>query len=124
MRRLRLALSALLALVLLTQSGLAAAHCLAMAAPAGHAVEICSPDGLRTVRVAEDGTALPDAPRMDEGFCAACPLLAAPALPAPPVAATPAPGVLAEVAVPAPAAVPHPPARAPPYAPRAPPAFA
>lgn len=125
MRAARPVLSALLALVLLAQTGWAAAHCLAMAAPAGHAVEICSPDGIRTIRVSDDGTALPEtAPHAGDGFCAACPLSDAPALPAPPILAGPAWTVsdAAPYAGRAPAF--RPPPRAPPYAQRAPPTFA
>ncbi|WP_376088500.1 YcnI family protein [Roseomonas sp. CCTCC AB2023176] len=122
MRAVRPVLTALFALVLLVQTGWAAAHCLAMAAPAGHLVEICSSDGTRVVRMTADGTVLPEAPpHAEPGFCAACPLLAAPALPTPPTLSEPA-WTVAEVPVPIAAARGlRPAARAPPYAPRAPP---
>lgn len=123
MRGARPVLSALLSLVLLVQTGWAAAHCLIVVARAGHAVEICSPDGVRTIRVAEDGSALPETPaQAGDGFCAACPAITVPTLPAAPGLSAPAWIAIAAALVPA--AILRPAARAPPYAPRAPPTFA
>jgi hypothetical protein len=113
----------LIAAVLLLQSVLAPAHCLAMAAPpAGLQAVICSPDGTRLVHLGPDGQEAP-AHGAADGFCAACGALPQVALPAPP--RLPAPGGAATAPAwhaAAPAALP-PPARGPPFAPRAPPAF-
>jgi len=106
-----------LSALLLLQSGLGAAHCLARAASL--AVEICAADGARqTIRTDEGGEA-PGASHAD--FCAACHAL--------PFATTPAPAspveritwVVWQAAAPNPPPAPTPRARGPPSCPRAPP---
>lgn len=120
----------LLALLLCLQSGLAAAHCLRLAAPqlpspaAQHApfqLEICTADGLA---VSDLGGTDHGAPVGHDhaGFCLACHGLPQIVLPAP--VAVPLP-LARPVAAPQAAADAVPPhgARAPPYSCRAPPAF-
>lgn len=115
----------ILALVLCLQSGLAMAHCLRMAAPAGHQpfhVEICTADGIVLLDLAdsEDGPTHHDGPR--SGFCLVCHGLPHVALPVP--AELPAPRVtlIARPPLPLHASAPLG-ARAPPYHPTGPPAL-
>lgn len=78
----------LIVAVLLLQTVMAPAHCLAHAAAAGFATEICSPDGTRILHLNADGDVVPDG-TATQGFCAAChglpstPHLATPVLPTP-----------------------------------------
>ncbi|RAI59418.1 DUF2946 family protein [Roseicella frigidaeris] len=112
----------MLALLLSLQWATAFAHCLAglsLPAAAGHTVEICSADGLRTLLVGEDGQ--PAAPTSHaHDSCPLCPGSAAPAPAAPAVAAQP---VRYRLPPAAPRLAGLPPAgpRAPPQQPRAPP---
>ena len=111
----------LIATVLLLQTVLAPAHCLAHAAMAGLATVICTEDGYRTIHLTADGE---EAPATDarSGFCAAChglsavPVLAVPILPTPAWVATPI-AWHAAAAEQLPAR-----ARAPPFEPTGPPA--
>jgi len=116
----------LLAAVLLLQSGVAVAHCLrGMAAGEGMLVEICSPEGKRSVLLDARGEPVsnPDG-EMAGGFCPICHGLPMVMLPEPSGVATPAwldgtaswPGFAA--------AAPPRAARAPPYTSRAPPVTA
>lgn len=115
----------LLALVLCLQSGLAAAHCLRLAAAPAHKafhVEICTADGI--VLMDLGGASDQDAPAGHDhaGFCLACHGLPQMVLAEP--ASVPLP-VSRLVAAPqaTPEALPPLGARAPPYASRAPPTF-
>nr|WP_249731904.1 DUF2946 family protein [Roseococcus sp. SDR] len=116
----------LLAAVLLLQSGVAVAHCLrGMGAAGGLIVEICSPDGMRSIRLDANGEPMADhAPAAENGFCPACHGLPGVDLPAPPQLSVPA--WLGETIAWAPSSsgTLRPPARAPPYATRAPPVTA
>jgi hypothetical protein len=109
----------LLALALLGQSALAAAHCLRLAASATapFPFEICTADGLVPAGHGE----APDAPAAD-GFCPACPALPQLALPGAPTLPDPAWAPAAPPPV-ARADILPPGARAPPYHPRGPPSF-
>jgi hypothetical protein len=118
-------LRVLLALVLCLQSGLAAAHCLRLAAAPAHQalhVEICTAEGI--VLMDLGGTSDQDAPSGHDhaGFCLACHGLPQMVLAEP--ASVPLP-VSRPVAAPqaTPEALPPFGARAPPYISRAPPAF-
>lgn len=111
------ALAWLLAALLFMQSAAAAAACLH--ALAGEAIEICTADGTRLLRLGADGQPLDS--DASPGFCPACGALPAAPPPPPPRLAGPAfAATLAEPA-PVPAAPPRAAAR-PPYATRAPPA--
>ena len=79
----------LIAALLLVQTVLAPALCLAHAASAGMATVICSPDGDRTVHLGQDGEELP-APEAHSGFCLACHALPQADLPAAPMLSNPA----------------------------------
>jgi hypothetical protein len=123
---LRSLLIRLLAAVLLLQSGVAVAHCLrGMGAGEGMLVEICSTEGMRTIRLDANGEPAADhAPGGESGFCPACHGLPAVDLPAPPLLSTPAwLGEAVSWAM-APGDGWLPPARAPPYTTRAPPVIA
>lgn len=123
MARFRPFLIRLFAILLLVQSGAAAAHCLrGMSAGEGMLVEICSTDGMRTVRLDENGEPVPDqAPESGGAFCPVCHGLPVVTLPEPPLLAIPAWSgeAIAWHAAGTPRL--RPPARAPPYATRAPP---
>lgn len=126
MSSLRSLLIRLLAAVLLLQSGVAVAHCLrGMGGSEGLVVEICSAEGMRTIRLDANGEPLADhAPAAEGGFCPACHGLPAVDLPAPPRLSSPAwLGEAVNWAM-APGDGWQPPARAPPYATRAPPVIA
>ncbi|MFC7475840.1 DUF2946 family protein [Dankookia sp. GCM10030260] len=115
------ALRLLLTLLLSLQWGTAFAHCLAplAATAAGHAVEICSADGIRTLVIGEDGQ--PQAPEQHaHDSCPLCPGSAAPG-PAAPAAGAAALRYFAAGLAPRAAGLPPSPARAPPQQPRAPP---
>lgn len=119
----RRALSLVLALVLCLQSGLAMAHCLRMAAPAGHTpfqVEICTPKGLVTLDLGESGEGEGQGETRHAGFCPAC--HAVPHAVLPPPSLTPLPSLAATAPPPLPHEAGAPPsARAPPYRPTGPP---
>lgn len=110
----------LLALLLSLQWGMAFAHCLApLATSGGHAIEICSAEGIRTVVIGADGQPqAPAAPAHDS--CPLCPGGAAPGPEAPAVASLPVRYFAAEHVIRV-AGLPPAPARAPPQQPRAPP---
>ncbi|WP_165943336.1 DUF2946 family protein [Roseicella aquatilis] len=116
----------LLALLLSVQWAGALAHCLfpwglapLAAAGGGHAVEICSAEGLHMVLLGEDGQPqAPAGPR--HGTCPLCPGGAAPSPEAPAALAEPVRYAAAAFAPP-PAGLPPAPPRAPPQQPRAPP---
>jgi cytochrome c553 len=117
----RRALRLVLALVLCLQSSLALAHCLRVAVPAPHQpfhVEICTPDGVITLDLADRE----EAPAEHEyaGFCIACHGAAQASLPAPPELPLPTLRRLAPPPLPLHAAAPLS-ARAPPYKPTGPP---
>ena len=121
-RRALALLPRLIAAVLLLQTVIAPAHCLAHAVASGFATVICTEDGARTVHLTADGDAAP-ATQHEAGFCAAChglpaaPHLAVPALPTPV-------WTLASVAWHGGAAITLPPgARASPFQPTGPPAL-
>jgi hypothetical protein len=114
------------AAVLLLQSGVAVAHCLrGMGVGEGLLVEICSAEGIRSIRLDANGEPVADhAPAAESGFCPACHGLPALDLPEPPQVSAPA--WLGEAVgwAMAPGDGWHPPARAPPYKTRAPPVIA
>ena len=112
----------LIAALLLMQSVLAPALCLAHAASAGLATVICSPDGDRTVHLGADGQELP-APEAHGGFCLACHALPQADIPAAPMLSAPAELGSAIIWLAAGDAGWRPAARAPPYDPTGPPAF-
>ena len=77
------------ALVLCLQSGLAMAHCLRMASPAGHQafhVEICTPEGIITVDLGANDSpqGASDHGEDHAGFCLACHGAPQATLPSPP----------------------------------------
>jgi len=112
----------LIAALLLVQTVLAPALCLAHAASAGLATVICSPDGDRTVHLGADGQELP-APEAKAGFCLACHALPQADTPAAPALSAPAELSSAVIWFAAGDAGWRPAARAPPYDPTGPPAF-
>lgn len=112
----------LIAALLLVQTVLAPALCLAHAASAGMATVICSPDGDRTVHLGTNGEELP-APEAHSGFCLACHALPQADLPAAPLLSTPAEPGSAIMWFATGDAGWRPAARAPPYEPTGPPAF-
>ena len=112
----------LIAALLLVQTVLAPALCLAHVANAGMATVICSPDGDRTVHLGTNGEELP-APEAHQGFCLACHALPQADLPAPPLLSTPAEPGSVILWFAAGDTGWRPAARAPPYEPTGPPAF-
>ena len=112
----------LIAALLLVQTVLAPALCLAHAGNARMATVICSPDGDRTVYLGPGGEELP-APEAHSGFCLACHALPQAELPAAPLLSTPAEPGAAILWFAAGDAGWRPAARAPPYDPTGPPAF-
>ena len=92
MASLRSLLIRLLAALLFLQSGVAAAHCLkGISAGEGVLIEICSTDGLRTIRVDATGEPAPEEPGNNGGaFCPVCHGLPAINLPEPALVAEPA----------------------------------
>ena len=109
--------------LLLVQTILAPALCLAHAASVGMATVICSPDGDRTLHLGSGGEELP-APEAHEGFCLACHALPQADLPAAPMLSTPAEPGSAIIWSATGDAGWRPAARAPPHEPTGPPAFA
>jgi hypothetical protein len=116
-------LARLIAALLLVQTVLAPALCLAHVASAGMATVICSPDGDRTLHLSTNGEELP-APEAHSGFCLACHALPQAELPAAPTLSTPAEPGSTILWFAAGDAGWRPAARAPPYEPTGPPAFA
>ena len=115
-------LARLIAALLLVQTVLAPALCLAHVANAGLAKFICSPDGDSTVHLGTIGEELP-APEAHEGFCLACHALPQADIPAAPLLSTPAePGSVIRWFATGDAGW-RPAARAPPYEPTGPPTF-
>jgi len=112
----------LIAALLLIQTVLAPALCLAHAASAGLATVICSPDGDRTVHLGADGQEMP-APEAMAGFCLACHALPQADNPAAPMLSAPAEHGSAIIWFASGDAGWRPAARAPPYEPTGPPAF-
>jgi len=122
-RRFPAPIERILALVLLFQAALAPALCIGRAQAHPITMEICGPEGMRSMPLVLDDQA-PAQPGEAHGFCAVCAAMpqAAQAL----TPALPAPAWLAISITwpgPGPAALP-PQARAPPQQPRAPPAQA
>ena len=115
-------LARLISALLLVQTVLAPALCLAHVANAGLATVICSPDGDRAVHLGADGQELP-APEAHEGFCLACHALPQADLPAAPLLSTPAEPGSAIIWLASGDAGWRPASRAPPYDPTGPPAF-
>jgi hypothetical protein len=115
-------LARLIAALLLVQTVLAPALCLAHTSNAGMAAVICSPDGDRTVHLGPNGEELP-APEAHSGFCLACHALPQADLPAAPLLSTPAETGAAILWFAAGDTGWRPAARAPPYDPTGPPAF-
>jgi hypothetical protein len=115
-------LARLIAALLLVQTVLAPALCLAHVANAGLATVICSPDGDRTVHLGSGGEELP-APEAHVGFCLACHALPQADHPAPPMLSAPAEPGSAIIWLASGDAGWRPAACAPPYAPTGPPAF-
>jgi len=112
----------LIAALLLMQTVLAPALCLAHVANAGMATVICSPDGDRTVHLGSGGEELP-APEAHGGFCLACHALPQADLPAAPMLSASAEHGSAIIWLATGDAAWRPAARAPPYEPTGPPAF-
>ena len=115
-------LTRLLVLLLLLQWGSAFGHCLKLAAPNGvlH-MDICTPDGMRSIPLALDEH---DQPAMDHAMgmlCPVCTAMGGAGLPPPPTALLP-PLLLAQAEAPNPPSTPSPapPPRCQPQ-PRAPP---
>ncbi|MDB5416214.1 MAG: hypothetical protein JWR10_4549 [Rubritepida sp.] len=121
--RFRSLLIRLMVALLFIQSGAAMAHCLRAMAHDGTLIEICSTDGMRTIRLDAAGEPLQEqAPGSDEGsFCPVCHGLPAVTLPEPPMLAMPAWDGAAITWHAAGIERLRPPARAPPYSTRAPP---
>lgn len=123
MRRIPAPIARILALVLLFQAVLAPALCIGRAQGHTLTVEICGPDGMRSMALALDDQG-PAQKGEQHGFCAVCAAMPqgaealTPALPAPAWLA-----VVINWPITGPAA-PPPQARAPPQQPRAPPALA
>jgi len=115
-------ISRLIAALLLVQTVLAPALCLAHAASAGMATVICSPDGDRTVHLGPGGEELP-APDAHGGFCLACHALPQADIPAAPMLSAPVELSSAIIWFATGDASWRPAARAPPYDPTGPPAF-
>jgi len=115
-------LARLIAALLLVQTVLAPALCLAHVANAGLATVICSPDGDRTVHLGADGQELP-APEAHQGFCLACHALPQADLPAAPMLFKPAEPGSAIIWFATGDAGWRPASRAPPYDPTGPPTF-
>lgn len=125
--RLRPAFTRLLVLLLLMQWGTAFGHCLKLAAPVGGGavlhMDICTPDGLRSIPLALEPE---NAPKQDHAAGMICPLcggIGGAALPPPPVALLPslllvqaAPALPPSTPNAAPAPRRQPPSRAPPIA--------
>jgi hypothetical protein len=120
--RLRPAFTRLLVLLLLMQWGTAFGHCLKLAAP-GSALhmDICTPEGMRSIPLVLDDHELPGADHATGMLCPLCGGLGGAALPPPPVALL-RPLLLAQAEAPAPPSTPSPapPPRCQPQ-PRAPP---
>lgn len=112
----------LIAALLLVQTVLAPALCLAHAASAGMATVICSPEGDRTVHLGPGGEELP-APEAHGGFCLACHALPQADIPVASLVSAPAELVTAIIWFAAGDTGWRPAARAPPYDPTGPPAF-
>ena len=115
-------LARLIAALLLVQTVLAPALCLAHVANAGLATVICSPDGDRTVHLGAEGQELP-APEAHQGFCLACHALPQADFPAAPMLSAPAELGSAIIWLATGDAGWRPAAHAPPYEPTGPPAF-
>ena len=115
-------LARLIAALLLVQTVLAPALCLAHTSNAGMATVICSPDGDRTVHLGPGGEELP-APEAHSGFCLACHALPQADLPVAPLLSTPAELGSAIIWFATGDAGWRPAARAPPNEPKGPPAF-
>lgn len=115
-------LTRLIAALLLVQTVLAPALCLAHTSNAGMATVICSPDGDRTVHLGPGGEELP-APEAHSGFCLACHALPQADLPGAPMLSAPAETGAANLWFAAGDTGWRPAARAPPYDPTGPPAF-
>lgn len=113
-------LARLIAALLLVQTVLAPALCLAHVANAGLATVICSPDGDRAVQLGSGGEELPT-PEAHSGFCLACHALPQADLPAPTLLSTPAEPGSAIMWFATGDAGWRPAARAPPYEPTGPP---
>ncbi|UPY35214.1 DUF2946 family protein [Sediminicoccus sp. KRV36] len=81
-----------LAALLFLQSGIAVAHCLrGMGAGEGMIIEICSTDGMRSIRLDAQGDPAPEhTPGGEGGFCPICHGLPGILLPEPPRLAGPA----------------------------------
>lgn len=116
----------LLAIVLLLQSGAAVGHCLrGMSLGEAMLIEICSTEGMRSIRLGAEGDpALEHGPGKEGGFCPVCHGLPGITLPEPPEASTPAWLSTHAVWHAHAAERLRPPTRAPPYSPRAPPVTA
>lgn len=120
MESLRSILIRVFAALLFVQSGLAVAHCLPGMAPGeGVTVEICSAEGMRTIRLDAEGDREAGG---EAAFCPACHGLPNIALPAPSQLAGPAWSAAAMAWHGAGTARLAPPSRASPYDGRAPPA--
>jgi hypothetical protein len=115
-------LSRVLALLLVWQVGLAPALCLARMLPRHAAMEICTPEGLRTVSLPAPPSEGTPAPTAHDGFCPACHALPQAGTIATPILPRPA-WVLAPAGWDTPRRAALPPAiRGPPGGARAPPA--
>ena len=122
MRRTPAPIARLLALVLLLQAVLAPALCIGQAQGHTLSVEICGPDGMRSMTVALDDEA--PAETTQHGFCAVCAGMPQGAEALTPIQIAPFWLPSNPAWPPASEATLPPPARAPPQQPRAPPAQA
>lgn len=120
--RTRPALVRLLVLLLLVQWGTAFGHCLKLTTPGGVLrMDICTPDGIRSIDLALDEHEQPAAEHAMGMICPVCAGIGGGAPPPPPVALVP-PVLLTQAEAPSPPSTPSPapPPRGPPQ-PRAPP---
>ncbi len=121
MARLTRPLLRLIAAVLLLQTVVAPAHCLAMAAaPAGMEAVICTAEGMRTVHLGPDGQEMP-AGHEEGGFCLTCHALPQAAVAGAPVVSEPVRTTTAIAWRPGATEGLPPEARGPPYRPTGPP---
>jgi hypothetical protein len=94
MTGLRARIAKLVAILLLVQAMVAPSLCLAhaaamLAASNGHSIEICAPDGLRSIQLSDDGQNQTPDLAAQGGFCLACHALPQALTPPEPILASP-----------------------------------